>query len=168
MPEQAALSELKLSSTFKCCQRALAQWLEQQPGASMSVMAARRNLALLSQSEWTRLMGWLDLLLGASRHNRDMAMSARIERLAASLGRRIPPGPVALAPAGAVTLIGTAISRRAARTAGPAGDFPAFVPRHGDRIMCDATPGGMSGGSILLVAQAAKPRHRPHERGATR
>mgnify|MGYP006909077545 FL=1 len=79
----------------------------------MSVMAARRNLALLSQSEWTRLMGWLDLLLGASRHNRDMAMSARIERLAASLGRSIPPGPVEHAPAGAVTLIGTAISRSA-------------------------------------------------------
>ena len=109
MPEQAALSELVLSSRFKRCQRALAQWLEQAPTAHVSVIAARRALPSLSGSEWTRLMSWLDALLYAARENHNMAMIARIERLAASLGRSIPLHPADPAPAAALALTGMAV-----------------------------------------------------------
>lgn len=112
MPEQAALSELVLSSSFKRCQRALAQWLEQQSDAHLSVMAARQSLQTLQYGEWMRLMNWLDCLLYAARHNSDLPMAARIERLTASLGRATPGATVETAQAGvAVAMTGQAIPR---------------------------------------------------------
>ena len=113
MPEQAALSELKLSPTFKCCQRALAQWLEQRPGGSISVMVARHTLTALSGGEWSRLVAWLELLQSAAQENGDMALSARIERLVASLGHRIPLKPADHPAAATLSLIGTAVPRSA-------------------------------------------------------
>ena len=113
MPEQAALSELSLSSRFKGCQRALAQWLEQAPAAHVSVMAARRSLPSLSGSEWTRLMAWLDALLYAARENRNLAMIARIERLTASLGRNVPMQAADAGPTLAPALTAVAIPRSA-------------------------------------------------------
>ncbi len=111
MPEQAALSELVLSSPFKLCQRALAQWLEQHPDAHLSVMATRRTLQTLPRSEWLRLMRWLDCLLYAARHNGEMMMSARIERLTASLGRTAPSATVERGSP-VVAMTGAAASRR--------------------------------------------------------
>lgn len=90
MPEQAALSELVLSWTYKRCQRVLSEWLEHQPGAHMSVMGARKSLQSLTRTEWVRLMAWLENLLYAAHSNHDMVMAARIERLATSLGRTTP------------------------------------------------------------------------------
>lgn len=114
MPEQAALSELVLSPSFKRCQRALAQWLEQQADAHLSVTAARQSLQLLQRGEWLRLMHWLDCLHYAARHNQDLPMTARIERLTASLGRATPGTGMEAAHAGAaVAITGQATPRNA-------------------------------------------------------
>lgn len=113
MPEQFAMSELVLSSAFKRCQRALSHWLEQQSDAHVSVIGARETLHKLSQGEWIRLLSWLDCLLYAARHNHDMMMAARIERLTASLGRAAPRARADAHPSVAMAVTGQVLSHSA-------------------------------------------------------